>query len=218
MSREKMKNPQLFVDFVEDYVSRSGMPRKRKLDHDPGPLAQTMLAARHKAGLSAVTCAELCGLSTSFLHHIEAGARCPELERVPAIARAYGIPPVELIWTWLLAYAPSTVPILASYDTVMDTPFLQQHFEVCREEEATRLLAQKAERAANKIATPAQAAQVARLFAERQPVAPGPAPEASGEPDFAHVAIRQTGELDPARSPATPAGGTAGAPGPVKRQ
>lgn len=167
-----------------------------------------LVAARHAASKDAAQCARECGLSRSFLSHIEVGRRCPELDRCPEIARAYGIPPVELIWTWLLAYAPSTVPILASYDTVMDTPFLQRHF-------SDKYTAEREAKEAARLAAKAEAKDAAQK-ARMQAVLDKPLPVV--EPFGHHGGYRQTSERDPTKSPLTPWGGIVEEPGAGKRK
>lgn len=212
------------------------MPRKRKpLDHDPGLLARTMLAARHAAGLNAAKCAELCGLSTSFLHHIEKGDRTPTLSRIPAIAAAYKTDPTELCWVWLLANAPEAIRYLARTDSYEDSHVLKAAAEqryvplsdAAVAKERAKRAAESAERAvANKIATPEQAAQVARTMAARarQPEHGRPASPAPTPPDFDHSGgrYRPVGELDSVRdsvrSALTPRGGVVEEPGAGKRK
>jgi transcriptional regulator with XRE-family HTH domain len=189
------------------------MPRKRKpLEYDPGLLARTMLAARHKAGLNAAKCAELCGLSTSFLHLIEKGRRTPTLSRIPAIAAAYKTDPTELCWTWLLANAPEAIRYLAmtaSYDNsdVLQAAARQRYVDE---------LAQKAEHAAAQKAR-VQAARAAAKQSQDgwgEPVG-GASPDG---PDFELVAYRQTSELDPAQSLMTPRGAVVDPAEAVKRK
>jgi transcriptional regulator with XRE-family HTH domain len=174
-------------------VSESGMPRKRKpLDHDPGLLARTLLAARHKAGLNGAQCARLCELSTSFLHMIERGTRTPELNRIPAIAKAYQTDVTELCWTWLLQHAPETVRYLAKTSSYDDSRVLRNAAEQRYVDE----LAQKAEVKA--------AAQKARMQAVLDKPLPVVAPFKHGG-DYQPV-----GERDPMQqSPLTPRGGAA---------
>jgi hypothetical protein len=145
------------------------------------------------------------------------------LDRVPAVARAYGIPPVELIWTWLQAYAPSTVPILANWDALKDmlqAEARQRYVEELAQKEAARL----AEKAARK------ASKAARLVTKTEPLQAAATLDPNygwGEPvggslpdgpdfDISRDGYRQVTELDPARSPLTPRGGTV--PTPTKRQ
>ena len=119
-----------------------------------------LLVARHKAHRNTSECARACELSPSFLNRIEAGLRTPELERCPAIANAYGIPADVLCWTWIVVWAPSAVPHLATSIDFEANPTMveylrsqcaeQQAVEEARKAENTALRAEQNLRAAEK--------------------------------------------------------------------
>jgi transcriptional regulator with XRE-family HTH domain len=106
-----------------------------------------LLVARHKAHKNTSECARACELSPSFLNRIEAGLRTPELERCPAIANAYGIPADVLCWTWIVAWAPSAVPHLATSIDFEANPTMVEYLRSqCAEQQAVEE-ARKAEKA-----------------------------------------------------------------------
>jgi transcriptional regulator with XRE-family HTH domain len=91
------------------------MPRKAKLIYgNAGALAILLKTARVKSGTPTHKCSAACGLSTGYLTRIELGQRSPELERMPAIAKAYGVDVSEACWTWIAQYAPASIPFLAA--------------------------------------------------------------------------------------------------------
>lgn len=111
-------------------MSRWGMPRQRKPPaNDPGPFARMLLSARHKAGKNVTSCAKDCGLSRTFLTMIEIGKRCPELERVPAIALAYQAGPEELCWAWVCQWAPAAVRYLSLTVDLDLNPTIVDYFQ-----------------------------------------------------------------------------------------
>jgi len=167
------------------------MPRTRKPPaDDPGPFARALLNARHKAGKNTAVCAKECGLSRTFLTMIEIGKRCPELERVPAIALAYDANVAELCWTWVTQWAPAAVRYLAISIDLEHNPVIVDYFQ----RRWANQQAEKAERAA------AQAARVQEILDKPLPVV---------EPFEHHGGYRQVGELDPATSLLNPRGGVA---------
>lgn len=161
------------------------MPRKSTPPETAaGPFARMLTAGRRKTGLTATQCAKQCHLSQSFLSYIEKGQRAPELERVPMIAYAYKVLPAELCWAWIVEFAPSSIPHLAVSVNYEANPVLRTHLqqqyteqqETQREAAEARKAEKRAARAANKIATTEQAAQVARIMAGRTKPTPVAAP------------------------------------------
>ena len=178
------------------------MPRTRKLSPgDPGPFGRALLTARRKARKSAAACALECGLSRAFLTQIELGKRCPELERVAAIAAAYqASPPIELLWTWLTAFAPSAVPILANWDEVkhmLQADASRRYAEGLAQKEAAEKAAWLAQKAAQKAAR--LAAKAERAAPEHDPNYGWGEPLGGALPDGPDTGdrYRQVGELDP---------------------
>ena len=163
---------------------------------DPGPFAKMLLVARHKAHRNTSECARACELSPSFLNRIEAGLRTPELERCPAIANAYGIPADVLCWTWIVVWAPSAVPHLATSIDFEANPTMveylrsqcaeQQAVEEARKAENTALRAGQNLRAAEKRAEQNLRAAEKRAQVDSDIVG-GPSPAG---PDFDHVGVR----------------------------
>lgn len=176
-----------------------------------------MVSARYKARKDAAQCALECGLSRSYLSHIEAGRRSPELDRCPEIARAYGIPPIELVWVWLTAYAPAVVPILANWDEVkhmLQAEARQRYLDALAAKEA----AQRAEKAEAKAARLAADAEC--TTGKRDPNYGWGEPLGGSLPDGPDTGdrYRPVSERDSVRSALTPWGGIVDEPGAGKRK
>jgi transcriptional regulator with XRE-family HTH domain len=89
------------------------MPRGRKTQPDyPGSLGSLLYDKRKANGWPARKVAYACGLSQTFIAAIERGARCPELDRVPEIARAYRLNVSLVCWTWIVQFAPRAAPYM----------------------------------------------------------------------------------------------------------
>jgi transcriptional regulator with XRE-family HTH domain len=181
-----------------------------------------LLVARHKAHKNTSECARACELSPSFLNRIEAGLRTPELERCPAIANAYGIPADVLCWTWIVAWAPSAVPHLATSIDFEANPTMveylrgqyarQQAVEEARKSEKNALRAEQKLRAAEKRAeqnlraAEKEGARLAARATDKQAQEGwgewigGPSPAG---PDFNSGNV-QVAELDVTHSPLNP--------------
>jgi transcriptional regulator with XRE-family HTH domain len=59
-------------------------------------VAQNLLGARTRRKLSQQTIADRAGLSVSYISMLERGVRVPPLETLEAVAKALGIPPLDL--------------------------------------------------------------------------------------------------------------------------
>ena len=162
---------------------------------DPGPFAKMLLVARHKAHRNTSECARACELSPSFLNRIEAGLRTPELERCPAIANAYGIPADVLCWTWIVVWAPSAVPHLATSIDFEANPTMVEYLRSqCAEQQAVEE-ARKAEKAEKAVRRAEQNLRAAEKRAQvDSDIVGGPSPEG---PDFDHVGYRLVGPRAP---------------------
>lgn len=159
---------------------------------DPGPFAKMLLVARHKAHRNTSECARACELSPSFLNRIEAGLRTPELERCPAIANAYGIPADVLCWTWIVVWAPSAVPHLATSIDFEANPTMVEYLRSqCAEQQAVEE-ARKAENTARRAEQNLRAAE--KRAQVDSDIVGGPSPEG---PDFDHVGYRLVGPRAP---------------------
>src|ERR1019366_7628645 len=89
------------------------MPRGRKTQPDyPGSLGSLLYDKRKAHGWPARKVAAACTLSQTFIAAIERGARCPELDRVPDIARAYRLDVSLVCWTWIVQFAPRAAPYM----------------------------------------------------------------------------------------------------------
>src|ERR1019366_4855338 len=89
------------------------MPRGRKTQPDyPGSLGSLLYDKRKAHGWPARKVAAACRLSQTFIAAIERGARCPELDRVPDIARAYRLDVSLVCWTWIVQFAPRAAPYM----------------------------------------------------------------------------------------------------------
>ena len=89
------------------------MPRGRKTQPDyPGSLGSLLYDKRKAHGWPAKKVAAACSLSQPFIAAIERGARCPELDRVPEIARAYRLNVSLVCWTWIVQFAPRAAPYM----------------------------------------------------------------------------------------------------------
>ena len=76
------------------------MPRKRKEIDDStysGRFAVRLRMLRDKAGMSADAFAEMHGFARVTWYDWESGRRTPPLEKLPEIAKAFGIPVRTLI-------------------------------------------------------------------------------------------------------------------------
>ncbi len=59
-------------------------------------VAQNMLGVRTRRKLSQQTVADKAGLSVSYISMLERGVRVPPLETLEVVAKALGVPPLEL--------------------------------------------------------------------------------------------------------------------------
>src|ERR1039458_10256541 len=160
------------------------MPKQERPDRGCAPVGSfghLLFTARHKAGLSIAEVARRAGLSGPFLVNIEMGLRAPVLAKAPLIADAYGLDSSTACWAWIATWAPGTIPHLVNYSTISDSPFLRDLYardyvprtDAAVVKEIARRVAEAAPRAnlektsVNQIATPSQAAQVARIRARR---------------------------------------------------
>ena len=60
-------------------------------------VAQNILGARTRRKLSQQTVAEKAGLSVSYISMLERGVRVPPLETLEVVAKALGVPPLDLL-------------------------------------------------------------------------------------------------------------------------
>ena len=100
------------------------VPRQRRAPRDEHqPFGLMLHKARITSKRSAQAVADACGLSQTFISAIERGTRCPELDRVPAIARAYELEPCSVCWQWVFQFAPLAANYLANptNQTVMNS-------------------------------------------------------------------------------------------------
>lgn len=88
------------------------MPRQRHSDDPPlPPLAAALAAARHRKRKSAsqeerraatqVAIAKVAEVSQATVSAWERGADKPQIERLPKVARAYGVPESRLRSLWM---------------------------------------------------------------------------------------------------------------------
>jgi transcriptional regulator with XRE-family HTH domain len=59
-------------------------------------VAQNLLGVRMRRKLSQQTVADKAGLSVSYISMLERGVRVPPLETLEAVAKALGVPPLNL--------------------------------------------------------------------------------------------------------------------------
>jgi transcriptional regulator with XRE-family HTH domain len=60
-------------------------------------VAQNLFGTRTRRKLSQQTVAEKAGLSVSYISMLERGVRVPPLETLEAVAKALGVPPLDLL-------------------------------------------------------------------------------------------------------------------------
>ncbi len=60
-------------------------------------VAQNLLGVRTRRKLSQQTVADKAGLSVSYISMLERGVRAPPLETLEAVAKALGVPPLNLL-------------------------------------------------------------------------------------------------------------------------
>lgn len=79
-------------------------------------LGQTVRELRKKRGLSQELLAERCGISLSFLGHIERGSRKMSLETLAALADALEVTPNVLLWGRHIRTSEELTAFLAELD------------------------------------------------------------------------------------------------------
>jgi transcriptional regulator with XRE-family HTH domain len=62
-------------------------------------VSQNLLVVRTRRKLSQQTVADKAGLSVSYISMLERGVRVPPLETLEAVAKALGVPPLNLFQT-----------------------------------------------------------------------------------------------------------------------